>query len=539
MTALSHAALGASALFEAYAAERPDALAFYGRPWSDLGGAADAASRASSPARRAAVADVLAEQNLAWGAGAETLALVDRLRDERSVAVVTGQQLGLFAGPLYTVYKALSAVRAAAHVEAVTGRPAVPVFWLADEDHDFAEVRGAVFTDGPRVRFATYDDGRPLDGPRPPVGRIVLDEAALAETFAALERALPDGPHREQALALARDAYRPGRTIRDAFAVLLRALAPGLVLMSADDARLKRLAAPVLEREAGEWRETARVLADQSARLVAAGFHAQIEPSPLGLFWIDDAGIRRPVDPLDAGGVTLRGTAVRWTEAEFHTRVARTPERVSPNVVLRPLVQDTLLPTAVYVAGPGEAAYYAQLAPVYARFGVPMPAVVPRLSLTLVEPGVRKTLDRYGLSVPDVGGDVQALWKRLALSASDLDLDGTFSRARTDAERLADEMERVAGHVDESLDGAAGAFRQAVRHALGRLETKTVRVEKRRHTDILARVERARAALWPAGALQERALSPLQIVARHGIGALPAVVGAVPLDSTVHHIVDL
>ena len=539
MTALSHAALGASALFEAYAAERPGALAFYGRPWSDLGGAADAAARASSPARRAAVADVLAEQNLAWGAGAETLALVDRLRDERSVAVVTGQQLGLFAGPLYTVYKALSAVRAAAHVEAVTGRPAVPVFWLADEDHDFAEVRGAVFTDGPRVRFATYDDGRPLDGPRPPVGRIVLDEAALAETFAALERALPDGPHREQALALARDAYRPGRTIRDAFAVLLRALAPGLVLMSADDARLKRLAAPVLEREAGEWRETARVLADQSARLVAAGFHAQIEPSPLGLFWIDDAGIRRPVDPLDAGGVTLRGTAVRWTEAEFHTRVARTPERVSPNVVLRPLVQDTLLPTAVYVAGPGEAAYYAQLAPVYARFGVPMPAVVPRLSLTLVEPGVRKTLDRYGLSVPDVGGDVQALWKRLALSASDLDLDGTFSRARTDAERLADEMERVAGHVDESLDGAAGAFRQAVRHALGRLETKTVRVEKRRHTDILARVERARAALWPAGALQERALSPLQIVARHGIGALPAVVGAVPLDSTVHHIVDL
>ena len=539
MTALSHAALGASALFEAYAAERPDALAFYGRPWSDLGGAADAATRASSPARRAAVADVLAEQNLAWGAGAETLALVDRLRDERSVAVVTGQQLGLFAGPLYTVYKALSAVRAAAHVEAVTGRPAVPVFWLADEDHDFAEVRGAVFTDGLRVRFATYDDGRPLDGPRPPVGRIVLDEAALAETFAALERALPGGPHREQALALARDAYRPGRTIRDAFAVLLRALAPGLVLMSADDARLKRLAAPVLEREAGEWRETARVLADQSARLVAAGFHAQIEPSPLGLFWIDDAGIRRPVDPLDAGGVTLRGTAVRWTEAEFHTRVARTPERVSPNVVLRPLVQDTLLPTAVYVAGPGEAAYYAQLAPVYARFGVPMPAVVPRLSLTLVEPGVRKTLDRYGLSVPDVGGDVQALWKRLALSASDLDLDGTFSRARTDAERLADEMERVAGHVDESLDGAAGAFRQAVRHALGRLETKTVRVEKRRHTDILARVERARAALWPAGALQERALSPLQIVARHGIGALPAVVGAVPLDSTVHHIVDL
>ena len=541
---LSHAALGASALFEAYAAERPDALALYGRPWNEAGlaSAGDAAARAASPARRAAVADVLAEQNQAWGAGADTLALVNRLRDDRSVAVVTGQQLGLFAGPLYTVYKALSAVRAAGHVEAVTGRPAVPVFWLADEDHDFAEVRGAVFTDRARVRFATYDDGLPLDGPRPPVGRIVLDEAALAETFAALERALPDGPHRAEALALARDAYRPGRTMRDAFAVLLRALAPGLVLMSADDARLKRLAAPVLEREAGEWRATARALADQSARLVAAGFHAQIEPSPLGLFWIDDAGLRRPVDPLGddmGGGVTLRGTSVRWTDAEFHTRVARSPERVSPNVVLRPLVQDTLLPTAVYVAGPGEAAYYAQLTPVYARFGVPMPAIVPRLSLTLVEPAVRKVLDRYDLSVADVGGDVQALWKRLALGASGAGIEAAFADARADAERVADDVERAAGRVDASLDGAAGAFRQAVRHALARMEAKTVRVEKRRHTDILDRVERARAALWPAGALQERALSPLQTVARHGVGALAAAVNAVPLDSSVHHVVDL
>ncbi len=536
---LPHAALGASALFRAYAAEESAALAFYGRPWDEAGFTAAAQDAARAARHRDAVADVLAEQNRAWNGGDAALALVDRLRDPAAVAVVTGQQLGLFAGPLYTVYKALSAIRAAAHVEAVTGRPAVPVFWLADEDHDFAEVRGAVFTDRADVRFATYDDGLPLDGPRPPVGHIVLDAAHLADTFAHLERALPDGPHRAAALALARDAYRPGRTMRDAFALLLRALVPGLVLMSADDARLKRLAAPLFEREASEWRDTARLLAEQSARLVAAGFHAQVEPSPLALFWLDDAGLRRPVDPLDAGGVTLRGTAVRWTDAEWHTRVARTPERVSPNVVLRPLVQDTLLPTAVYIAGPGEAAYYAQLTPVYARFGVPMPAIVPRLSLTVVEPGVRKVLDRYGLDVPDLRGDLQALWKRLALAASDTDIGGPFADARRTMERLTDDLERLAGGVDASLDGAAGAFREATRHALDRLELKTVRVEKRRHADILARLDRARAALWPAGALQERALSPLQIVALHGTDAFPALVGAVPLDSTVHHVVEM
>ena len=535
---LPHGALGASALVRALMAGAPEALAFYDHnPWGSLAEAASAAAR--SARHRDAVADVLAEQNRAWGADDATLALVDRLRDDASVAVVTGQQLGLFAGPLYTVYKALTAVRLAARLEAETGRPAVPVFWLADEDHDFAEVRGAVFTGGPDVRFATYDDGRPLDGPRPPVGHIVLDEAHLADTFAQLEHALPDGPHRAQALALARDAYRPGRTMRDAFAVLLRALAPGLVLMSADDARLKRLAAPVLQREAAEWRETDRVLAEQSARLAAAGFHTQVDPSPLGLFWVDDDGLRRQVDPLEDGGVALRGTHVRWTPAEWQTRVARTPARVSPNVVLRPLVQDTLLPTAAYVAGPGEASYYAQLTPVYARFGVPMPAIVPRLSLTLVEPGVQKVLDRYGLGVPDLKGDLAPLWRRLALDASDASLDGAFAEARADAEALATRLERLAARVDASLDGASGAFRAAVRHALDRLETKTVRVEKRHHADVLARLERAQAALWPAGALQERALSPLQVVARHGLAALPEIVGAVPLDPAVHHVVEL
>ena len=235
--------------------------------------------------------------------------------------------------------------------------------------------------------------------------------------------------------------------------------------------------------------------------------------------------------------MTLRGTDVRWTDAEWQARVARTPERVSPNVAIRPLVQDTLLPTAAYVAGPGEAAYYAQLTPVYARFGIPMPAIVPRLSLTLVEPGVQKVLDRYALTLADLRGPVDTLWTRLALT--DSDVPGAFADARDRAGRLAADLERLAAGVDGSLDGAAGAFRAALGHAVDRLETKTVRVEKRHHADVLARIERARAALWPAGALQERALSPLQPVALHGPDVFRKVVAAVPFDPTVHHVVEM
>ena len=537
--AVPHAALGASALFGAYLAGDPDALAFY--RWSphdpaDLERAAEAAAAAATArGTRDGVADVLAEQNRAWGAAPDVLARVDDLRRPDAVAVVTGQQLGLFAGPLYTVYKARTAVRQARALAGATGRPAVPVFWLADEDHDFEEIHRATFADGEDVRTVAYDDGRPPGADRGPVGRIVLDEGATARALAELDAALPDGPYRADALGLARGAYVPGRTMRDAFARLLRALVPDVVLVSGDDARLKRLALGLFRREADDWRGTLEALDARSAALEAAGFHAQIAPSPVNLFWMGE-GSRTPLDPVDAG-VVLRGTRETLSLAALSERIGAAPEAVSPNVVLRPLYQDTLLPTAAYVAGPGEAAYFAQLGPVYERFGVPMPVVAPRLSLTVVEPGVAKVLDRYDLGVPDLKDDIAALWRRFALEASDADLGGAFAAALRDATAAVEGLEPVVTQTDAGLARAVGAARAKVEAAVRALETKTVRAEKKNHDVVRRRLARARAALWPDGALQERALGPLGVVARHGAGALAALVEAVPLDPTVHHTV--
>ena len=197
------------------------------------------------------------------------------------------------------------------------------------------------------------------------------------------------------------------------------------------------------------------------------------------------------------------------------------------------------MPTAAYVAGPGEAAYFAQLGPVYDLFGVPTPVVEPRLSLTVVEPGVAKVLDRYGLDLAGVGGDLAALWRRLALAASDLDLEPAFADARSRALGALADLEPLALAASPSLDSAVGAARAAVERALDRLETQTVRVEKRAHDDVRQRLERARAALWPEGHVQERALGPLGVVARHGVAALAAVVNAVPLDARSHYVVRL
>ncbi len=534
--ALAPGAIGASALVRALADGDATATSFYARPAGADGRARAAAEAAAEAAHRDAVADVLAEQNRAWGQGHDaTLAQIEQLRQPDSVAVVTGQQLGLFAGPLYTVYKALSAVRYAARLEAETGRPAVPVFWLADEDHDYDEVRAATFTDGDRVRSVAYDAG--LGANRPPVGRIVLDAGRLTDTLAALGDALPDGPHRASVLDAVRDAYRPGVSLRDAFARLLVRLAPGLVLVSVDDARLKRLAAPLVARELHEWEATHAALVAQTEALAAAGFHAQIAPTPVNVFWIDDEGARRPLDPA-AGGFAVRGDSPERTSV-WLDRLAASPERFSPNVVLRPLVQDALFPTAAYVAGPGETAYYAQLTPVYARFGVPMPVIEPRLSVSLVEPGVAKVLDRYGLGVPDVRPPLDALWARLAREASSVDVDAAFADVRAQAEAMAAGVAPVVTGLDTSMSRSVAAFAAAVERATARLHEQTVRAQKRRHADVRDRLVRAQTALWPGGTLQERTLSPLQIAARHGVDALPEIVAALPLDGHTHHVVRL
>ena len=540
-------ALGASALHQATLSGDPAALAFYRWSPHDPAGRSEAARVAAEAATargtRDAVADVLAEQNRTWGATDAVLDLVETLRQPDAVVVVTGQQLGLFAGPLFTIWKARSAVRLAARLAAETGRPVVPVFWLADEDHDFAEIQRATFAVGEEVRHVTYDDGRPSEAARGPVGRMVLEEAATHAALHQLADALPAGPQRDEALRLAQDAYVPGRTMRDAFAALFRALVPDIVLMSADDARLKRLATPLFAREATAWPDTLARLDERSEALAAAGFHIQVAPTPVNLFVMSDDA-RTPLDPVEGGGFVRRGLEEELSTEDLLARIYADPASISPNVVLRPLLQDTLLPTAAYVAGPGEAAYFAQLGPVYEAFEVPMPVIEPRLSLTLVEPGVAKVLDRYDLSVPDLGAgavDAQqrlhALWRRLALDATDLDLDATFAAATSAALAAVDALEPVVEEVDGSMTSAVAAARRKVEKALASLATKTVRVEKRHHGDVRARLARAQAALWPEGALQERSLGPLGVVTQHGVHALTDLADAVPLDATLHHIV--
>jgi bacillithiol synthase len=523
---------GFSALFTRYAEGDPDALAFYAHDWRSPEARAEAARRAAAlPRDRHTLADVLLEQNEAWGnLDAGTLGHIAALRDPEGAAVVTGQQLGLFGGPLYTVYKAVTTVQLARRLAEETGRPVAPVFWLAGEDHDWEEVRAAVVSgpEGPRRIELPAGEGRQ------PVGRRVLGEevgpalAALAEAGA-----LPGG------LA---EAYREGASHAEAFGRWMAHLfaGTGLVLCSPDDPRLKALATPLFRREIEAPDAALDALLAAGGALSASGFHQQVTPLPGNLFLMEPEG-RFTLDP-EGDGFTLRGLGGHLSRADLLDRLAQDPGAFSPNVVLRPLLEATLLPSAAYVAGPGEAAYYAQLRGVYEASGVPMPVIYPRASATLVDGRTLRILDRYGLAVEAFAGGretLDALHRRLALEASAHDVPGAFAEAEARIAAALDALRPVVEGADPTLARSAASTRAVLLRRLAALQEKTVRAEKRTHVGIRRDLDRAGAWLAPFGTPQERVLSPVAALRAAGPYLAAQLIEALSLDTSAHQVVQV
>lgn len=525
-----------SPLFRDYLSGAPRVAPFYdGARW-DLEGVLAASERAvAAPGPREAVSQALSAQQSARGAkrAAERAA---SLGDARAVAVVTGQQAVLFGGPLFVLYKALGAIQLARRLEQRRGAPAVPVFWVAADDHDFAEIRStAVLDESGRIRSLRYTPRAEPIGQ--PAARIVLEDAVrelLDETAACL----PDSPHKGAALELLARCYRPGVAISQAFGELLSALFPELVVLDPSDAALKRLMVPVLCREIAEASPTSRLAAEIAPRLLAAGYHQQVPVRDgfLNLFWYYD-GERRSLAHRE-GVVEVRGTSRRVTPAEAIAQLERAPELWSPGVLLRPLAQDRLLPTAAYVGGPAEIAYHAQIGPAYPHFGILRPALVPRPSLTLVEPSQARALEAEGLELAELQGDPEALLAARAREAHP-EVEAAFARAREAVSREMTVVEDTLGALDPTLKAAADSARGRALHQIETLHEKATRALKKRDQSRADRLRRTRDALFPGGSLQERGLGLIGPLARHGAGLIQELRERMDVFAKGHQVVFL
>ena len=488
---------------------------------------------------RGALCDALADANAGWGASSETLANVGRLRSADAVAVVTGQQTGLFTGPLYTLYKALSAVKLAACLTA-RGTEAVPVFWMATEDHDWEEVRTAqvVACDG-RLADISVREGLHEEGQQ--VGGVLLDEGVVEATKRLFEL-LPSSEFVPDLEALVRDCYRPGRAFGEAFARMLAALTGGygLVLLDPTDARLKRLAAPLYAEAALRGAEIAAGTDARSRELERAGYHAQVHTSPdsFPLFLVE-GGARRALQRSAGGRYRLRGTASEWSAEELSALARSEPERFSPNVTLRAVVQDYLLPTVAYFGGAAEVAYFAQTSESYRVLGRPATPILHRASLTVVERRAGRTLERYGLGLGDFFGGLDAVAARVVEEHLGTELASAFDETDASVAAALERLhERLSG-FDPTLGDALKGGRRKIAHQLEGLRSRFHRAQMHRDQAVQRQLERAYTSLYPAKSLQERHVNVASLLARHGRYAVAWIHDAIDLSTSDHHVVYL
>jgi bacillithiol biosynthesis cysteine-adding enzyme BshC len=525
-------------LFVDYCTDYDAVADFYPGDWRDADTRRAAAERAAArPADRDVLADILAEQNAEWGAGATAQENVDALRDPETVAVVTGQQVGLFTGPLYTIYKTITTLQLAEEWAEQTGRRVVPVFWVEGEDHDFEEIASAHVLQHNEVVPLEYTPGVP-DNPGA-VGRLPLN-GVIDDVLSRLDEALPDSDFKPAVMERVRGAYQSGASIEDAFAHLLRSLfkGEGLVFMNPDDARLKALTRPLFRRELEDPETPAARIDATSQALRDRGYHAQVHARPTNLFWLDDDA-RRPIDLGDDGQFRLRHTDRTFTRDELLDRLDATPERFSPNVVLRPLMQDHLLPTAAYVAGPGEISYFAQYGDVYDWADLDQPLLHPRASVSLVEGKVQKVLDKYDLRVCDFRNDLDALFQTVVVDTMEVDVDAAFQDATTEMHKALNALKPEVEAVDGSLGAAAEATRAAVVEEMNDLKQKVVRAEKRQQDEVRAQLRKAHVNLRPGGALQERTINVLYYLNKYSLDLLDDLRETLRTDTSAHQVVEL
>jgi bacillithiol synthase len=527
---------GTSRLFADYLSH-PERLAEFfpmGYRREDWSRAADHAL--THPRNRELLCDVLREQNVRWDMPEGVLSNIEKLRSGNAVAIVTGQQLGVFGGPLYTIYKTITAVRLAAEMEQETGRPVVPVFWVEGEDHDFAEIAGISLlkhNDVESVRYhRSFDSGNPGA-----VGRLRLGDEIL-QAIDQVDEILPPSDFHVEVVELLRRCYSPDRSLEDAFVLLWRELfgKHGLVFLNPDDRRLKEECAPLFRRDLNDS-ETAVAHVTETGDQLKATYHMQVTARPTNLFYLDDRG-RFAIDHSD-GEYVLRNGDRRFTREQILAELDRHPERFSPNVVTRPLMQDYLLPTAYYVAGPGEIAYFAQYKGVYQWAEIPMPGIFPRMSATLVEPKVMKVLDRHDLDLPDLCGGVDRLFSELVRRAEGNGVADAFKAFNRDIHRGISALKPEVEAVDPSLGKTVEATRAGVAKEIERLEERVFRAQKRQHDELRVQLEKAAVNLVPHGKLQERVLSPIYYFNKFGLDVIDRLLEDLSLDTTRHQVLEL
>jgi len=487
---------------------------------------------------REQLAAILKELNLSYGCGAQTVGNIKKFIQDKACAVVTGQQVGLFSGPLYTIFKALTAIKLTESLNKTILGCFVPVFWLASDDHDFEEINHITLLDKENQIEDIQYQGH-SSNLKKPVSKIVLS-AEISNCIKQLNDLTRDSEFKPEILSQLGTAYQPGRSFVEAFARWMTRLfkSYGLIFIDAGHPDLKDLGKDVFYTEIAQNSPSTQCTLETSRKLTQKNYRTQIQlhEGILNLFLVED---ERDSIQFRDDDYSIKGKPQTFKKDELLQLLEKQPHKFSPNVLLRPLYQDTVLPTVAYVGGLSEVAYFAQMKEVYERFSLPMPIIYPRKSLTLIEKNVDKGLKTYSLKVQDIWRNADAKINEIAKEKIPKSLDKAFQTTASHLDKDLTDIKQETLAFEPTLEKSVDLTIRKIHHQISLLEKKILKASKKQNTIITQRIHLAKSSLYPNQRLQERVFNITPFLIKYGFTLMERLYQAVDIKHHDHQLFKL
>lgn len=478
------------------------------------------------------------EQNRQNGAGESTFFNIEKLSKPETSVVIGGQQTGLFMGPLYTLYKALSVIKLARELSVRLKKDVVPVFWMASDDHDFAEINHIYLPDlGGNIQ--KIDNLKPDSMARLPVSKLNI-APEINKALAQLNEFFPKTEFSSPLLSTLTDCYRSEFSYPDAFASLMHSMLKkfGLILVDPSDRRLKQIAIPLFKKEIEEGSPITDLVLSQTELLKKHGFSAQINlhKNIYNLFYHTP---QRESISKEKDKYLIKNRSSGLTRTEIVGLLEQNPENFSPNAVFRPLYQDTLFPTLAVVLGPSEIAYFAQLGKAYCYMNIPMPIIFPRVSATLVEPRAERLLKKYHLTMTDIFSSKEKIIDILIQREIPQSL---FTSIEQSLENVSDIWHQLAKNIIEFDPNLKKTVEIASFKSLGQFEfinKKIIQAARKKDELLKTQTEKLINLIYPFAKPQERVFNFLPYYCRFGHQLIDNIYQSMEIFNPDHQIIYL
>jgi bacillithiol synthase len=463
---------------------------------------------------------------------------IKRLGQSDSLCVFAGQQVGLLLGPMYSILKALTAYKLAKRLEMELKRPVIPCFWMATDDHDFDEIKAVNLLDRDGLcRSIAYEPGQKPDGQ--PMSKVKFD-SEIEKFISSINDLLIDTEFSDTIRGLLMRIYQPGKSLSYSFTELFETFLGdfGIVPVDPNYPGMKVFFEPIFRRDIENHNTSFEIFENRSLEIIGAGYHRQVHKSASNLNLFFDNGVRRNI-VVDGDTYRYDGYDKQFSRSDILNQLKTEPERFSPNVTLRPIVQCFAFPTVSQIVGPSEAAYFAQITPLFDFHGVPWPVIRPRLFATLIEPQIAKIMHKLSIDFAGLDRDIEFEIGRVISENYPPEIQNQAEQLRAQIENPLSSLAESIKTQDLESYQALEYTRRKIDHELNHLSKKLIMAHKKRHDEVRRKVLKVAAFLLPSDKFQERVLTPVYFADKFGPGIFKQLENKLDLDSVAHQLVEI